>query len=68
MTSPGRYTTADRPFPRGEVLIGGGNVAMGYFKNPMKTREDFVLIDGRRYFCTGDIGMFHDDGSLKIIG
>lgn len=64
----GGYTTENKPYPQGEVLIGGNNVAMGYFKNPEKTAEDFITIDGLRYFCTGDIGQFEEDGSLRIIG
>ncbi|GMR61663.1 hypothetical protein PMAYCL1PPCAC_31858 [Pristionchus mayeri] len=53
--------------PQGEVLIGGGPVALGYYKNPEKTKEDFVFVNGKRYFATGDIGEFRPDGSLKII-
>ncbi|XP_035828318.1 long-chain-fatty-acid--CoA ligase 4 [Aplysia californica] len=63
----GNYKTSNLPFPQGEILIGGENVAMGYFKNPEKTREEFLTIDGRRYFCTGDIGQFEADGCLRII-
>ena len=41
----------------------------GYFKNPAKTAEDFeVDRNGQRWFHTGDIGEFHPDGCLKIIG
>lgn len=54
--------------PQGEVLIHGDNVSLGYFKNEEKTREDFIQVDGKRYFATGDIGEFRPDGSLKIIG
>jgi long-chain acyl-CoA synthetase len=54
--------------PQGEVLIGGDNVAIGYFKNDEKTAEDFIKINDKRYFATGDIGEFRTDGSLKIIG
>uniref|UniRef100_A0A1I7Z387 long-chain-fatty-acid--CoA ligase n=1 Tax=Steinernema glaseri TaxID=37863 RepID=A0A1I7Z387_9BILA len=53
--------------PQGEILISGGNVGIGYYNNPEKTAEDFITIDGRRYFATGDIGEFRADGSLKII-
>lgn len=53
---------------QGEVLIGGDNVALGYFKNEEKTKEDFIMIGGKRYFATGDIGEFRSDGSLKIFG
>ena len=41
---------------------------MGYYKNPEKTREDFISLGGTRYFCTGDIGQFDADGCLRIIG
>ena len=49
---------------RGEVLIGGPSIATAYLvdsKKPdpevvKKNEEDFVDIDGIRYFCTGDIG------------
>ena len=41
----------------------------GYFKNPVKTAEDFeVDRNGQRWFHTGDIGEFHPDGCLRIIG
>ncbi|KAK0396776.1 hypothetical protein QR680_001849 [Steinernema hermaphroditum] len=53
--------------PQGEILIGGGNVAIGYYNNAEKTAEDFITVNGRRYFATGDIGEFRSDGSLKII-
>ena len=32
-----------------------------------KTEEDFYEEDGTRWFKTGDIGLFEDDGVLKII-
>ena len=65
----GSYTVRDKPYPRGEVVIGGPNVTKGYFKNPAKTAEDFeVDRNGQRWFHTGDIGEFHPDGCLKIIG
>lgn len=64
----GGYHSTDQPNPRGEILIGGPNVAMGYYKNEAKNREDFhVDNNGQRWFCTGDIGEFHPDGCLKII-
>jgi long-chain acyl-CoA synthetase len=39
-------------------------VALGYYKDPDKTKEDF-LSDG--WFRTGDIGRWNEDGSLSII-
>ena len=52
----------------GEVVIGGGNVATGYYKLEDKTKEDFFKDEtGRRWFRTGDIGEMAPDGTLKIV-
>ncbi len=64
----GNYRVTDKPRPRGEVVLGGGNIAHGYYKMPEKTREDFSTdAEGRRWFRTGDIGEIYEDGTLKII-
>uniref|UniRef100_A0A7N8WSW4 long-chain-fatty-acid--CoA ligase n=1 Tax=Mastacembelus armatus TaxID=205130 RepID=A0A7N8WSW4_9TELE len=64
----GGYGSTDKPHPRGEILIGGPNVTMGYYKSDPKNQEDFFVDENRqRWFCTGDIGEFHKDGCLKII-
>ena len=63
----GNYLIADEPNPRGEIHIGGNNVAIGYYKNPEKTEEEFYNEDGVHWFRTGDIGEFESDGVLKII-
>ncbi|XP_075429570.1 long-chain-fatty-acid--CoA ligase 4 isoform X2 [Ascaphus truei] len=64
----GGYTNEDKPHPRGELIIGGQNVSVGYFKNDVKSMEDFYVDEnGQRWFCTGDIGEFHSDGCLQII-
>ncbi|PAA91233.1 hypothetical protein BOX15_Mlig030601g1 [Macrostomum lignano] len=64
----GGYSSRDQPCPRGEVLIGGNNVTLGYFKMPDKTKEDFFVdSDGIRWFCTGDIGLFNVNGTLEIV-
>ncbi|VDD94489.1 unnamed protein product [Enterobius vermicularis] len=62
----GGYSPENNP-PQGEILIGGNSVSIGYWKQPEKTAESFVVIDGVRYFRTGDIGQMRDDGSLMII-
>ncbi|XP_060098173.1 fatty acid CoA ligase Acsl3 [Heteronotia binoei] len=64
----GGYFNTDKPHPRGEILIGGQNVTMGYYKNGERTKADFMVDEnGQRWLYTGDIGEFHDDGCLKII-
>ncbi|OWM90150.1 hypothetical protein CDL15_Pgr006471 [Punica granatum] len=64
----GGYLTTDSPKPRGEIVIGGPNVTLGYFKNEAKTRDVYKVDKrGMRWFYTGDIGQFHADGCLEII-
>uniref|UniRef100_A0A0X3NLM0 long-chain-fatty-acid--CoA ligase n=1 Tax=Schistocephalus solidus TaxID=70667 RepID=A0A0X3NLM0_SCHSO len=64
----GGYSPHDKPSPRGEILISGSPVTRGYYKNPEATAEAFITEpDGTRWFCTGDIGMVHQDGSFSII-
>lgn len=64
----GGYLTSDSPMPRGEIVIGGPNVTLGYFKNDGKTKEVYKVDErGMRWFYTGDIGQFHADGCLEIV-
>jgi malonyl-CoA/methylmalonyl-CoA synthetase len=61
------------PFPGVEVRLGeqnevqlkGGQVFMGYWRNPQATKEAFTD-DG--FFRTGDVGEIGEDGSLAIRG
>lgn len=63
----GNYLTTDTPNPRGEVLISGKNLSIGYYKRPEANDEAFIEIDGERWFATGDIGEIDSRGALKII-
>jgi long-chain acyl-CoA synthetase len=48
--------------PQGEILVRGDHVFMGYLNLPDKTAQ--TLIDG--WLHTGDIGVFDEDGYLRI--
>ncbi|KAM4732299.1 long-chain-fatty-acid--CoA ligase 4 isoform 2-T3 [Anableps anableps] len=63
----GGYTSKDEPNPRGEILIGGPNVTMGYFRHDGNDQDFFVDEKGQRWFCTGDIGEVYPDGCLQIV-
>ncbi|XP_047341345.1 long chain acyl-CoA synthetase 9, chloroplastic-like [Impatiens glandulifera] len=64
----GGYLTSDSPMPRGEIVVGGPNVTIGYYKNEEKTKEVYKVDKaGMRWFYTGDIGQFHPDGCLEIV-
>lgn len=64
----GGYKTSDKPMPRGEIVVGGQSVTVGYFKNEDKTKEVYKVDErGMRWFYTGDIGQYHPDGCLEII-
>lgn len=58
------YLSSDKPNPRGEVMIRGPQVFMGYYKNEEAT-EKSITKDG--WFHTGDVGMIDSEGRLYII-
>jgi len=48
----------------GEVCCRGGNVFLGYLKDPDRTAE---VLDDDGWLHSGDIGVFDDAGYLKIV-
>jgi acyl-coenzyme A synthetase/AMP-(fatty) acid ligase len=62
----------------GELAIAGGQLAVGYLDDPALTAERFPVLDGKRWYLTGDLamqdaaGLFHHlgrlDNQVKIQG
>ena len=52
----------------GELWIGGDGVARGYCANPEMTAERFVEYEGRRYYKSGDLARWTEDGEIVILG
>ena len=52
-SSDGNYREGE-----GEILAAGPNIMIGYYKQPEQTESVFKVINGKKYFITGDIGMF----------
>jgi long-chain acyl-CoA synthetase len=49
----------------GEILVHGGNVCRGYFKDDAGTRE---LLDDEGWMHSGDVGRFDTSGYLCVTG
>ncbi len=54
----------------GQLWIGGGGVALGYWQRPDLTAEKFVdnPFHGGRMFGTGDLARWRPDGTLDVLG
>eukprot|EP00933_Yihiella_yeosuensis_P021614 TRINITY_DN17086_c0_g1_i1.p1 TRINITY_DN17086_c0_g1~~TRINITY_DN17086_c0_g1_i1.p1 ORF type:complete len:673 (+),score=125.58 TRINITY_DN17086_c0_g1_i1:223-2241(+) len=55
---------------QGEIIQGGVQVGLGYYKRPDLTAEKFVCIGGLegRWYRTGDSGRLRPDGELEVMG
>ena len=50
----------------GEIAICGPQVMQGYWNKPDENEAVFREIDGNRFFLTGDIGHFDEEGYILI--
>lgn len=52
----------------GEIAIAGEQVSAGYLDDPDLTAKCFRVIDGRRWYLTGDLGMQDETGCFHHLG
>lgn len=59
----------------GELLIQGPSLARGYLQDPKRTDDVFITSPSwlpsspyQRLYKTGDLVMYHDDGTIKYVG
>jgi fatty-acyl-CoA synthase len=50
----------------GEIVVRGPQVFQGYWKQPEATAETFIQHDGERFFRTGDLGYYDEEGYFFI--
>jgi long-chain acyl-CoA synthetase len=58
------YTSADKPYPRGELLVRGNTIFNSYYRSPEQNAEVF---DSDGWFSTGDICSIDKLGRFAII-
>ncbi len=57
------------PLQRGELLVGGQGLALGYLNDVNRTAEKFVVDhEGERWYRTGDLVEQRDDGRFVFLG
>src|SRR5438309_3977940 len=50
----------------GEIVVHGPQVFKGYWRQDEATRQAFIEHDGKRFFRTGDLGYYDDEGYFFI--
>jgi amino acid adenylation domain-containing protein len=53
---------------KGELLLGGPQLALGYLDDEERTRRAFVEIEGERWYRTGDLALRDAKGVLHYLG
>jgi fatty-acyl-CoA synthase len=55
-----------KPHEVGEIVVHGPQVFKGYWKQPEASAQAFLPHDGKRFFRTGDLGYYDEDGYFFI--
>ena len=52
----------------GELLIGGAGLAKSYIGDKELTDNKFIIKDGLRFYKTGDLGRYMNNGDIEFLG
>ena len=55
------------PGETGEIIASGPQVFSGYWNSPEATRAAFIEHEGKRFFRTGDLGRYDEEGYFFIV-
>ena len=55
------------PNETGEIITAAPQLFEGYWNRPEDDKAAFIEIDGKRFFRTGDLGYFDDDGFFYFV-
>lgn len=56
------------PGEKGELLVGGAQLMIGYENNPDATANAMVVLDGKHYYRTGDLAFTDGKGQYYVAG
>ncbi|MGY8811313.1 MAG: long-chain-fatty-acid--CoA ligase [Pseudomonadales bacterium] len=51
----------------GEIIMRGEQIFQGYWNRPEATEEAFVVVDGERFFRSGDLGYYDEEGYFFLV-
>ena len=51
----------------GEIVLQGEQLFQGYWRRPEATAEAFIELDGKRFFRTGDLGYYDEEGYFFLV-
>lgn len=51
----------------GEIVSHGPQVFRGYWNRPEETEKAFIELDGKRFFRTGDLGYYDEEGYFFMV-
>jgi fatty-acyl-CoA synthase len=55
------------PHETGEIVMAGPQIFLGYWNRPDETAQVFFERDGKRFFRSGDLGYYDEDGYFYLV-